>query len=479
MVKLRRYVAALGGLVAILAAGCSGGPANQARAHAAVRPCPRIQSHARVAEPASLGGANLVSYRAADFESGSGNWVSVTNARLSTVTKVSFLHRASLQDVLGISGGSSFELGHGNRISVQPGRAYRIGAYFEIPPVAGRTVAFDAGAYNRSGKWLGWVHSGPVHLNSTGKWQYASEVLTMPVNACYVLDSPRVTYSGGRAGEVVHMDEVLFTPDRAAVLIGADAGRSGAVAEWMTANKSIGALQLDKIFYPRALPVSYRGSTCAGLPKKVVCLVAYKTPTVHVGSFVSSIPAGRTVVMIFHQEPEGDFPSGQDFVGQFEHQSALIRRAANGAPNMFVADDAGTSRYQPGYPGADCSYIPPAAYTDFYFADHYEPRPTGLDLPKGQQGGDWARWLSCVEPMHKPIGLAEYGLGTCSARGNVAREQALLSDSSYLKSLPAVIRAPVLIWNYWWVNDSVFSLCKDWLFTGTMLNAWRSVKAGT
>ena len=407
-----------------------------------------------------------------------GNWVPVTNATLSTESSTSFLHRASLQDVLGTTGISSFELGHNRRIGVTAGQRYRIGAYFNAPAGSGRSVTFGVLAYDSAGQRLSWTYGAPVQLSGSRGWQYASEVITMPTTAAYIIGSPKVAYSGGRAGDIVRMDEVQFWPYRAAMLIGADAGSSGAAANWMTANHTIGSLQVDKIFYQHALPVSYAGSTCANLPEDVVCLVAYKTATTNVASFVSSIPASRTVVMIFYQEPEAHFASGAEFVAEFEAQSTLIRQAASSAPNVFVADDAATSQYRPGYPGADCSFIPPPAYTDVYLADHYQSRPNGQDLPNGQNGDDWTTWLNCVRPTHKPIGLAEYGLGTCGVDGNATREQSLLADNTYLKGLPAVIGAPVLIWNYWWVNGGSAGSCMDWQFSGAATSAWRSIQAG-
>jgi hypothetical protein len=301
----------------------------------------------------------------------------------------------------------------------------------------------------------------------------------MPGAASYVSGSPTVTYSGGRAGEVVHMDELQFSPYRAAMLIGADAGQSGAAANWTTAEETLGSLQVDKIFYRLGLPPSYSGSTCAELPEDAVCLIAYKTPTTNVASFVSSIPADRAVVMIFHQEPEGDFPSGADYVTQFEAQSALIRQAAGDSPNVFVADDASTVQYLPGSAGTGCSYIPPPAYADFYLADHYQPRPSGQDLPNGQNGDDWTAWLNCVRPTHKPIGLGEYGLGVCGADGDATRAQSLLADNSYLKDLPSVIGAPVLTWNYWWVGDGTSGgSCKEYQFNGAITSVWRSIEVG-
>jgi hypothetical protein len=462
-------MAALGALAAILASGCSGS------AHAQK---PTTPPHPAPSTPGSLGGANLVSYSDSEFGTGVGNWVPVTNATLSTESGTSFLRRASLQDTLSTSGVSSFELGHNRRIEVMAGRQYRIGAYFQVPAKRGRSVTFGVLAYDSAGQRLGWTYGAPVRLSGSGGWQYASEVITMPITAAYVTGSPEVAYSGGRAGEVVLMDEVQFWPYRAAMLIGADAGSSGAAANWMTANDTIGSLQVDKIFYQRALPVSYQGSTCASLPEDVTCLVAYKTPTTNVASFVSSIPASRAVVMIFFQEPEAHFASGADYVTQFEAQSTLIRQTAGDAPNVFVADDAATSQYRPGQPGADCSFIPPPTYTDLYLADHYQSRPNGQDLPNGQNGDDWTTWLNCVQPTHKPIGLAEYGLGTCGAGGNATREQSLLADNSYLKGLPDVIGAPVLIWNYWWVNGGSAASCTDWQFSGAATSAWRSIQAG-
>jgi hypothetical protein len=380
--------------------------------------------------------------------------------------------------VLRATGASSFELGRNRQIAVAAGERYRVGAYFDAPTGAGRSVTFGVRAYDSAGRSLGWTYSSPVSLSGAGGWQYVSAVITMPAAAAHVSDSPRVTYSGGRAGETLHVDEVQFMPHRAAMLIGADAGKSGSAANWMTANDTIGSLQVDKIFYRRALPPSYSGSTCADLPKDVVCLIAYKTPTVNVASFVSSIPADRAVVMIFHHEPEGDFPSGSNYVAQFEAQSTLIRRAARDAPNVFVADDAASFQYLPGQPGANCSYIPPAAYADFYLADHYQPRPNGQKLPNGQHGEDWTTWLNCVGRTHKPIGLAEYGLGPCGANGSTTRARSLLADNSYLKDLPSAIGAPVLIWSYWWVHQDPVSSCQDWKFDAPVTNVWRSIQAG-
>ena len=466
--RLQKYMVTLGVLVAILGSGCSG-PARNTPPH----PGPPSQGGAG---SMSLGGANLVSYADSDFETGVGDWAPAANATLTSDTRVSFLHRASLKDVFRTAGASSFELSRNWRIDVTAGGQYRVGAYFDGSAISGRSVTFGVQAHDSAGRPLGWTYGRPVQLSGTG-WQYISEVVTMPA-AAYVADSLKVTYAGGQVGDAVRMDELQFSPYRAAMLIGADAGRSGAAANWVTAKDTLGPLQVDKVFYSRALPAAYSDSTCAGLPKDAMCLVAYKTPTTNVASFVSSIPADRAVVMIFHHEPEGDFPSGADYVARFEAQSTLIRRAAADAPNVFVADDASTTQYLPGRAGADCSYIPPPAYTDFYLADHYQPRPNGQDLPNGQHGDDWTTWLTCVRPAHKPIGLAEYGLGGCGADGNATRTQSLLADNSYLKGLPTVIGAPVLTWNYWWVNGSSANLCANWRFNDTVSSAWRSIQAG-
>ena len=56
--------------------------------------------------------------------------------------------------------------------------------------------------------------------------------------------------------------------------------------------------------------------------------------------------------------------------------------------------------------------------------------------------------------------------------------QSLLADNSYLMGLPAVIGAPVLTWNYWWVNNSSGNQCADWRFTAPVTSAWRSIQAG-
>src|SRR5207245_888640 len=155
----------------------------------------------------------------------------------------------------------------------------------------------------------------------------------------------------------VNMDEAIFAPSRAALLIGAHGqngvdGNGGYTAQdWTDTNNKIGPLQTDKEFYDgngkKPLPASWASpdNVCYGLE------------TLHLGT--------------------------------------------------AATDSAGTS----------CGYIVPTSYTDFYLADHYDHGANGMSLPNETNGpaGDsvglkWSNWLSCVQPINKPVGLGEYGL---------------------------------------------------------------------
>lgn len=463
---------------------------------------------ANTIEPASMGGANLISYADSDFESSVGNWVSVSNAALSQDKSHQRLHGASLQDLLGSTADSQFKLGNAMQINVTANKKYRIGAYFKAPAASGTTVTWTLGVYNSSGQWQGWTTaqdgSTPITLDNSGNWQYASDVIKMPSSAAYVLGSPQVTYSGGTSGDALYMDEVQFNPYRAATLIGGDGGSDGDAGPWTTANNTIGPLQTDKIFYNpaagRPLPSTFPGSTCDSLPANVVCLITYKPidPTNYttidptVTSFVRSIPSDRTVIMIYYNEPENinNNISGSTFVTEYEHEVGVVRQAANDAPNVFTAMAAMAYEYRnpsPGDPGGDarnCSYIPPPQYTDFYLIDAYQAMTTGKDLAN-ETTGEWNNWLSCVSGYNKPIGLAEYGLGTqtSSCINGGTREESMVADDAYLESLAgsSTINAPVIMWEYWWADDSAKTgdPCKNWKFTdSTTINNWQSIEAG-
>jgi hypothetical protein len=452
---------------------------------------PAAIASANTVEQTSMGGANLLSYADSDFESGVGNWVAVSNANLSQDTHQAFLHDASLQDVVSSAQPSQFALNGKMEIDVEPGQEYRAGGYFKVPAAAGQTITWAVQAFDSAGDSQGWVSGTPAALNDTGAWQYASAVLTMPAGAAYLLGSPQVTYAGGLAGRALHMDEVQFTPNRAAELIGADGGHDGSVADWMDANNKIGPLQSDKVFY-RKLPASFSGSMCDELPAPIVCFVDYQVMNTNLTSFVSGIPASRTVVMIFRGEPEGKTynyhgkTAGPAYVAEFEHEARLVRAAAKDAPNVFIAMDASAYGYRPGGPGLGCSFIPPSRYVDFYLIDHYQLDPNGSSVSQGTGTGpgEWQAWLSCVRGYGKPIGLAEYGLGTCGTQVDALRQDSITATAPYLESLPgsSTLDAPVLVWSYWWVNESHRSRdqCEDWQFTGPpTIRAWHTIEMGS
>ncbi len=439
---------------------------------------PTQSARAATLEPTSWGGANLISYANSDFESGVGNWVAALNTTLSRDMTVSFAHHASLKLTATRAGRQAAALGAGAtapRIKVRAGETYRESAWFKAAPQPGRTVVFSGAFYDRRGHWVGSVEAAPVTLNASGRWQYASELITAPSGAAYMV-SPRLTENGVRAGETVHMDEVLIEPYRAATLIGAKDPSTNAGA-FGYANGVIGPLQADKLFYSasRVLPASYRASTCANLPADVTCVLAYKVPTIDVASFVASIPAGRNTILTWHQEPEHDpfagscGSRGANFVCQFVRQSKLIRSSTtlSNRANVWVADDASTYQYDPGTSnnsgGAEgsCAYTVPSRYVDFYFADTYESTAdAGILGDTLDNSPMWTGWLSCVLPQNKPIGLAEYGVNCDSSANAPSTHQVLAADDRYLKGesfIPAgsskAYTRPVILWEYWWYDN--------------------------
>jgi hypothetical protein len=253
----------------------------------------------------------------------------------------------------------------------------------------------------------------------------------------------------------------------------------------------LGPQAIQRIFYPGPLPSSYQGSDCSLLPAKVTCIISYKTPTLNVASYVRTTPSSRDVIFIFHHEPENDWfagrgSNGQNFVTEFETQSVLIRRAADGAPNIKIAMAAEAFEYQPGtrwHQGVDCGYIPPASYVSYYLADIYESDPDGRALPYSPVAVQWDTWLRCVTEAMKAdpsaqvwLGVAEYGLGTLT--GDKARARTIAADAVYLpRQVPRFA-----LWEYWWEDNSINWGCTvencDWQFTDpATIREWRSLES--
>jgi Carbohydrate binding domain len=449
---------------------------------------------------------NLLEYANTDFEGTTGNWVSDSNATLTDDTSHSFLHDDSLLDTATAAGTSSFKLGTvptAVQITVKPGARYRIGAYFKVPAASGQTVQFSLGCYDSSGKYLGLSNGTPNDLLSTTKWQYSEDDITVPASTSStsgctdVQGTPKVTLRGLAAGTAVNMDEVIFAPYRAALLIGAH-GQNGidgnpgyTAADWNTTNTTIGPLQSDKEFYgsnTTPLPGLWKSSSnvCYEIENSIsnsanwpACVITYSEPESEpqIQAFFQGLPDPQMVIMVFHQEPEGDSFSGcpgsapgdaANFVCYSEQQSGFIRQAANDATNVFVATDSSTTQYGSGTndsAGTGCGYIVPTSYTDFYLADHYDTGASGMSLPNETSappadpadtaGLKWSRWLSCVQPINKPLGLAEYGLDcTTNPDQSIVTQEMAADDSSYLAAIPGATE-PTLMWEYWYSASGI------------------------
>lgn len=279
----------------------------------------------------------------------------------------------------------------------------------------------------------------------------------------------RVTYIGAFVGTVGH--------------------QAGRAAQWNAAYSEIGPLQSDKIFYGtgtgvKPLPPSFKGSVCDELTHQPVCVIAYKTASKKtLQSFVESMPAHRSrpVIMVYWDEPElpksGISPGA--YKKDFDLRSGWVRQAAKAKHLTYVkvAMDSATYGYAPGGPGSGCSYLPAASDVDYYLADVYQHRLTGLADVAGFQ-----RWNQCTAGKGKPQGIAEYGLGVCTKTGAPAtaleREQTLSKDAAYLaKSFPHLF-----LWEYWWskISGSGGKCAHSWFApTSVIATEWKKIEAGT
>ena len=133
---------------------------------------------------------------------------------------------------------------------------------------------------------------------------------------------------------------------------------------------------------------------------------------------------------------------------------------------------AETYEYASGRNGVSCTYIPPASSVDMFLADAYQPTPTGKGLA---QDPEWLGWLRCVRGHGRPLGLAEYGIGTGS--GDAVRRETLKVDDAYLKaSFP-----DFQIWSYGWVDDSkTEGPLRDLQFTDSAtITEWKAIETGS
>jgi hypothetical protein len=447
---------------------------------------------------------NLLNYADSDFEGTTGAWVGGRNAKLSDDTSVSFLHHDSLLDRAPARGTSSFRIRDthpGIKIILHPGRGgakYRVGAYFKTSGLHGATVRFSLGCWNSAGSYLG-ERAGRIHkLLSIKKWQYREDDIWVPAGCAYVRGSPKVALGGLPANAAVAMDEVIFAPYRAAVIIGAK-GQRGLdglsyydAQDWVDTNNKIGPLQSDKDFYggnSPTLPGQWNDplNTCYQVeqligtgnrgkwPACVINLADFE-PEARIQDFFTGqprsegLPAAQMVIMIFHGEPESKKfgcpvphpPASRAarYVCSFKLESRNIRRAAaavGDVPNVFVASDSSTYYYGGGLhdrAGRGCAWIPPTGYTDFYLADHYDQHASGNKLPDENpySAHKWSNWLSCIKRFRKPIGLAEYGLNCTSNPNRATVTHEMAADGRYLAAIPHAT-GPTIMWEYWYSDN--------------------------
>ena len=434
---------------------------------------------------------NLLSMDNADFENGVGDWSAVSGANPLTTDSTAYLHNSALKIVT--TGSSPVLRLSGREITVNPdgkGDMYRVGAYVQMPAngQATYTTEFDLACYGTNGTLLRWDNGNQVPNNNTGNWQWVEDDITLQSDCVTVQGSPRAKFTGLNSGDTIHMDEVWFAPYRAALMIGAvDTNET----TWQSDNTNIGPLQSDKVFWTNSQDFQTWSTDphniCYAIEQEYtnhsqwpVCLIAFKKQEteMQIQGFLAAMPSDQTVIFIYHQEPEGDtFGPGPciqnatgatEFICEFEQETSNIAAAAfhwGRTENVFTAEDSASGKYVNGGPGADCSWIVPPSYSDFYLADHYErgwANGSNLHVQDGSTGAqEWNNWLGCVNTLAKPIGLAEYGLcsdsnscqpaPSCPGASTALDEQTMFADNDYLKTEPSGT-SPTLLWEYWYEN---------------------------
>lgn len=256
-----------------------------------------------------------------------------------------------------------------------------------------------------------------------------------------------------------------------APLLGARGGPTNALSLFNTANSTIGPLNCTKLFYSTVLPTTYVGSIESTYPVGVTPVVCYKTMNTNVAAYVNSVT--RPVWLVYHQEPEGDYPLGSTFVSEFNTQSALIRAQGNPLVKVvccsagFPYRAAGTADVLAG------NYIPPASSVDYYCKDVYQDQGSLYPTAGLSNYPIWTNWYSFVSGSGKPIGITEYGIG--STGSNADRNTRIQQDCAYLRaSIPSLA-----MWQYWWSNVGT-DPATTYQFTDTATIAtWQGIEAGT
>src|SRR5262249_15449216 len=361
---------------------------------------------------------NYLNYDNSDFENGVGNWApdssQTNNISTFTTDTTSMLHAHALEVVAASNASAAtmiYKLGNGSTNAVQIGLAatggkVRVGAYFKGPASGNvHDIEFDLGCYTARNVWLGWQPRTQVALNTSRTWQYVEEEIALPSTCAQVQGSPRVEATNFNANGILHMDDVIFAPYRAALAIGGhgDECNTGGCpssysndgADWYDSSKSIGPFQTDKEFNG-SLPTTSSGpngggdETQAGSTNSSAwpeCIITYNSPVTgpqaqaQMNTFLHSVPPQQEIVLVWAQEPQGSGKtynycntSGADaFVCENKQQGAYVHNSPYDTPNVLYAqDDAGSWHLN----NTSCQWITPASATgagvDLYLVDHYE-----------------------------------------------------------------------------------------------------------
>jgi hypothetical protein len=250
-------------------------------------------------------------------------------------------------------------------------------------------------------------------------------------------------------------------PPVATLIVGARAKDT----DFPTMDSTIGPVKASRWFsggsgatLPATFTRAYAGTAIA--PTANVWASFNTASEANLRSYVASADPGTK--MVLHHEPEGDFPSGADYVKWFDAQAAIIHDASD----LPCVHAAAAYEYRSGGVGVDGSWVPDSA--DIYTIDTY--RRTLADMVPLEQDDRFQRWLALVQPKGKPIGITEYGRGLIGqgAATDAKRAELIAIDGDYLRSLGAVV------WMYWWTSGSA----GNWRFTDqASIDAWRSQAA--
>jgi hypothetical protein len=465
---------------------------------------------------------NLLSYANSDFE-GSANFIAVTNVQ--TISDSS-AHQYSHQDSLAFTADQAgtvavkMEEDHtnGTKFAVTGGDTYTVGAYIRLPTTGttNETVTFSLASYDSSGTWITWTDSSAVNLSSTKDWRYVEANITVPPNAAWEVDSPKITIDNATAGQETDVDLLTVKPYRAAQAIGQHGSNCDKCTytpqEWYNSWLALGSVgQTDKEFN-NSLPSTFSDTNCAGDESQVgltshskwpLCIITYLNPVTsqsEMDTFLSSVNSTspqQEIILVWHQEPEGDIfkdepgcgtdTGSKAFKCETDIQGGYVHNSKWDKPNIFIAQDSAGFQYETGNTGADCSWMADPSGSgsgvDLYLVDYYNNGTvTGQNINKTPHNNEWQNWLTCASAQNRPLGFGEYGLDDsyepnqnqpASLCDNGPRPPAetnaqflpseLLNDQSYLEALPMsgqlLFPAPVWTWDYWYSYYGGTSVC--------------------